>query len=451
MASRVSRWDIGPLGKAEELENGYLRAEGYLTRTGVFEYPQPDGSVQRELRLPDEVFHVDSMKSFEQLPVTDTHPPQMLDANNTRSYARGNVGSDVQRDGDFVRAPFLITDAQLIKKMKGGVREVSNGYTCELENSPGVWEGQSYDVIQRSIRGNHVAIVDEGRAGEGAVVRLDSKGAVTMPAPKKDKVVEVKKPRTLTVIHTDEYTGSAKCKDDDGNEFELPLKSLKHMLAGEQAEKAAGGAGAGEEPPAKKDADPDADVEPVENTEEKGDDDEEMDAEEDDEMGVEGDEPPAAKSADKQGRKDAKKVQSRKDSLDARQARLDAQERRLAKLEAESRERNRLAIVKQVRPVLGQRFDGVGMTPRQIREAALDKLCPDERGSFAVKSASYIRPRFDAELKNFLKGAAVQTQQYGQLAGRNDASNGVDVEEVARKARDERLANAWKTGAAKGN
>ena len=52
--TKVYRLDSIPLGKAVYTEEGYLRDRPILTSTGIFEYRNPDGTIRRELRLPEE-------------------------------------------------------------------------------------------------------------------------------------------------------------------------------------------------------------------------------------------------------------------------------------------------------------------------------------------------------------------------------------------------------------
>lgn len=173
MAQRLDRGIA--LQKPTKLSNGWLRIDGRITRTGVFTYRLPDGKMRRELRLPEEVFKADAMQSFALVPVTDEHPPAFLDATNTKEYARGSVAGTLRQDGQFIAGEMLVTDADLIAKLEGGkAREISCGYTCDLEESPGELNGERYDAIQRNIRGNHVAIVERGRAGPEARVRMDA-------------------------------------------------------------------------------------------------------------------------------------------------------------------------------------------------------------------------------------------------------------------------------------
>ncbi len=172
MAFRV---DIGSaLRSVKYLKDGGARIDATLTRTGVFTYRTSDGSTVREYRPDSEVFNEDSMASFEALPVTDDHPPVMVTAENLAEYKRGRSGDTIRRDGQHMVGALIIDDAALIAKMKAGKREVSNGYECDLDPTPGISpDGEKYDMIQRNIRGNHIAIVDAGRAGT-ARVRMDA-------------------------------------------------------------------------------------------------------------------------------------------------------------------------------------------------------------------------------------------------------------------------------------
>lgn len=174
--SHVDTAAAGTLRKPVKMRNGWLRVDGHLTRTGVFEYRNQDGTPRRELRLPEDVFHQDSLESFSMVPITDDHPPKFLDSKNTGEYQRGHIGESVVRDGKLMRASMLITAAELVAKIEAGKSvEISNGYTCDLEERSGVTDdGEKYDCIQRNIVANHVAIVSLGRAGPSARVRMDS-------------------------------------------------------------------------------------------------------------------------------------------------------------------------------------------------------------------------------------------------------------------------------------
>lgn len=175
---QVSRLDFGTLTRPQKTDQGYLKAPCFATRAGIFLYRNDDGSMRRELRLPDEVFSAVSLATLSGIPITDDHPPVMLDAINTNVFAKGFTGEFVQRVDDLIEVPITITAQDLIASVLTREKvETSCGYKCDLDETPGVWNGQPYDAIQRNIRYNHLAIVRKGRAGNQVRIRMDS-GAI---------------------------------------------------------------------------------------------------------------------------------------------------------------------------------------------------------------------------------------------------------------------------------
>lgn len=158
------------------MPDGRVVADAFLTRVGVFKYVRPDGSIIRELRDPKHVFDRRSMDSFANLPLTNNHPDVgLLDTKTAKAYAVGATGDAIVRDGDYMRGKIVAWDGETIDDMDAGKVQVSNGYTCDLVKTPGVHpQYGAYDAIQTNILGNHVAIVDAGRAGPMVRVRMDA-------------------------------------------------------------------------------------------------------------------------------------------------------------------------------------------------------------------------------------------------------------------------------------
>lgn len=170
------------IDRVRRTSDGYLAAVARIARIGIQVYTgdevgKPELPMVRIFRPADEVFHADSMASFAHRPVTNDHPPVLVDAKNWKQFARGQTGDKVARDGEFVAVPMLVMDGTTINDIESGKKELSAGYGCELEWTPGVHDGQEYDAIQRSIRANHVAVVDRARGG--ADLRITD-GAQTM-------------------------------------------------------------------------------------------------------------------------------------------------------------------------------------------------------------------------------------------------------------------------------
>ena len=153
-------------------DEGYLVDHPILTSCGIFEYTNPDGSVRRELRLPEYVFDEESLKTYKGKPIIITHDAGVVDKNNVDREQVGTILSEGTRDGEDVRAEIIIHDTDAMKK--SGLKELSLGYNLVLLDEPGVWNGEHYDAIQTQIVINHLAIVASARAGEQARLNIDS-------------------------------------------------------------------------------------------------------------------------------------------------------------------------------------------------------------------------------------------------------------------------------------
>ncbi len=169
---RVGRLDSIPLTAAYFTSEGYLRDRPIVTTCGIFEYQNVDGTIHRELRLPEDVFEAESLKTYKGKPIIFTHDAGEITKDNVTNEIIGTVLSDGIRDGDNVRADIVIHDSD---QLKNGLRELSLGYECDLDETPGEWKGKPYDAVQHNIRINHLAIVDEARAGHEARLNLDGK------------------------------------------------------------------------------------------------------------------------------------------------------------------------------------------------------------------------------------------------------------------------------------
>lgn len=95
----------------------------------------------------------------------------------------GAAGTDAEW-----RAPYLMNSLTIYdKEAQDGItsdeiRDLSLAYQYQPEMKEGEWQGQHYDFIMRHIRGNHVALVEEGRAGHDVLV-FDSKQSINREDP----------------------------------------------------------------------------------------------------------------------------------------------------------------------------------------------------------------------------------------------------------------------------
>jgi hypothetical protein len=174
-----------PVGRTRTMTpEGFLLCEGVrIARTGNQKYaaseltdqqtgkpavePGPDGTVIIG-REPSEVFRDETIQSFEGKPVTVEHPIKFVDPSNWKHVAVGtthNVRQGEGDDEDYLVADLLITDEAAIDHVNRDMPEISCGYDSEYEQT------QTGRGLQKNIVGNHVALVDRGRAGPRCSIR----------------------------------------------------------------------------------------------------------------------------------------------------------------------------------------------------------------------------------------------------------------------------------------
>lgn len=171
-----------------ETGEGFLICKNVpIARTGIMEYlgseigldGEEAGRVITVTRAPEDVFSPAALASFEGKPVTSDHPPALITPEDVSMYERGHAQNVRRGSGewaDYVLADLHIHDAELIREIREGKREISCGYECEyVQNDDGTYS-------QQKIIGNHIAVVDAGRAGHKAAI-LDK----TMPKPAERK------------------------------------------------------------------------------------------------------------------------------------------------------------------------------------------------------------------------------------------------------------------------
>lgn len=178
----VNRYDEYTIDtKFEETPEGYLQGTAIITNIGVFPYMTADGLV-REARKPEDVFHPDTLASIIGKPVTNDHPAVQVTVDNIHEYQVGFTGSSPINDQLYLAVPLTITDKSTIEDIKSGKkRALSCGYSADLIKEDGNYLGTPYEYRQTNIKMNHVAVVEAGRAGDAARIRMD--GAL---APIKD-------------------------------------------------------------------------------------------------------------------------------------------------------------------------------------------------------------------------------------------------------------------------
>lgn len=152
---------------------GYLICvDSVLARTGKQLYRKnevfaTDEDVEIEIdRRPEEVFSDATLSSFENKPLTLEHPERDVNISNFKELSVGfvrDIKSGTESGEPVMLGTLVITDEQAIADVESGkYTDLSCGYDCDIKDEA--------NPQQRNIRGNHVALCEQGRAGIARIV-----------------------------------------------------------------------------------------------------------------------------------------------------------------------------------------------------------------------------------------------------------------------------------------
>jgi len=206
------------MDKREYDTNGWFEVkDNPLSKMGIFQYS--GGSISPECEK-DKIYNVyrpaeelsteECINSFKLLPWIDNHV--MLgseDEGLTPAEAKGIqgvIGEDVYFDGEYLKGNIKVFSEAMSNLIANGKKELSCGYRCRYEYAPGTYDGVVYDYVQREIRGNHLALVEQGRMGSDVAVldhftfTVDNKELFNMAEEIKESGSE-KPDMTLEEVH----------------------------------------------------------------------------------------------------------------------------------------------------------------------------------------------------------------------------------------------------------
>lgn len=187
--------------------NGWFEiAANPLSKAGVYAYkgssiraPDPNKTYQ-VYRPAEELSNPETMNSFRLVPFVNDHT-MLGNATTGDAYlspqqkgVHGVIGDKVYFDPDLntLFANLKVFSPTMEKLLAGGKADLSLGYKCAYDWTPGNYNGIQYDCVQRRIRGNHVALVQDGRMGDDVsvmdgddvvsemIITFDAKDAVAM-------------------------------------------------------------------------------------------------------------------------------------------------------------------------------------------------------------------------------------------------------------------------------
>lgn len=175
-------------------------------------------------RSEAEVFSPETIASFQGKAVTITHPEDFVSPENWSVLAKGVLQNVRRGEGDQKNdlvADILITDSLAINLVKSGLREVSCGYEAEYtETEPG-------RGIQTKIIGNHLALVQRGRAGSSyAINDHQSKGKVEMLKSKIQSIFAKAQDEALKLADADAEIEKEKIEKEKSTDLKAYMDEL---------------------------------------------------------------------------------------------------------------------------------------------------------------------------------------------------------------------------------
>jgi uncharacterized protein len=228
----------GAIGKSRRLTpEGFMVCEGVaIARIGEQRYHQSelpldaDGSGEITVTRPaEEVFSAKTIASFEGKSVTLEHPNEFITPESWKQHTVGTVQNVRQGTGiedDVLVADLLITDGEAIAYVNRKHPELSCGYDAEYEQT------EMGHAIQRNIIGNHVALVDRGRAGPRCAIRDNLTEDFFMPkksrfADKFVRIMQAFQAKDAVALDRELATDAA---HDDGEGDDTMDKNIKDAL-----------------------------------------------------------------------------------------------------------------------------------------------------------------------------------------------------------------------------
>lgn len=166
-------------------ENGFLHvAVSCISKETVNEYYGSEIPGWQSLGLnPDAIYKgyrpgkelARGAATFNGLNILSKHVQD--DASNPpKDLIIGSMGTDARFEAPYLKNSLIIKDAAAIARLnirdesQAKAREISASYRYQPIMKQGIFNGKHYDFIMTDIRGNHIALVEAGRAGSDVVV-----------------------------------------------------------------------------------------------------------------------------------------------------------------------------------------------------------------------------------------------------------------------------------------
>jgi len=261
--------------KPERTPEGFLIVPVVIAQKGVLDYPE---FKTKEL-LGDDIFSDDYLASCDGCPFVVNHPTddngQPIDVNgdNFKKLIDGilyNPQVD-KTNGRVLGLVKIFNPAVCDAVERGDLRELSQGYNCKVIEQKGVYDGEKYTRVQSDVVMNHIALVEQGRAGDAVKILYNNRASVELvPALKKefekferrrenmkktrsnvDEQTTAGKPNPQNTVNEEESEEQQASEDTRMSTLEEKVESLATAVA-QLVEKMGGTQNAEEEDPEKK-------------------------------------------------------------------------------------------------------------------------------------------------------------------------------------------------------
>ena len=172
---------------------------------------------------PDKIYQVyrpaeeirKAADTFKLVPLVDNHTMVGKDFTPAEEKGvHGVLGEEIKEKDGVLYADVKIFSESLKNLIQNGKKELSLGYFCEYDLTPGEYNGVHYDAVQRGLRGNHIALVDNGRMGHDVRV-MDS---MVFDAMDLEGILEKKETEKMNGA-TDAQWEESKHKRDESGKF----------------------------------------------------------------------------------------------------------------------------------------------------------------------------------------------------------------------------------------
>ena len=215
--------------------------DAVLARCGSYNYLEseilPNGDstkIVQVYRSEDEVFSPASIASFENKPFCNDHPEEDVTPSNYKELQVGFI-RDIRRGTGDLRdcliGDIVVTDPEVINLIKTGEkRELSLGYNTQIV------KGEDGNYYMTKIRGNHLALVDDGRAGNATIRDTNTvknkKGENRMA--KKIVFKTSNRDKFINKLYDEDIVEIEELEDDDVVIKELPNTDAENELPAEE-------------------------------------------------------------------------------------------------------------------------------------------------------------------------------------------------------------------------